>query len=335
MQTIDFQHNLQDMMNTMKVMKMKLTLASLRAFCAVAECLSFTQAAARVFRTQPALSRQIAQLESGLGLRLFDRDGRQLRLTPAGRDLYDRARRLLGEVDDFSARAQAFAGGTLGSIRVGGTGVGFDSILTQALGIYRQEWPNISVEFFELGTAELMRCVASGELDFAVCRYVNSDTVVGERLFAMHLVAVVGPRHRWVRAKQIEVAELSQEPLLLRPSDAGSRILFESACRQCGVHPREIRMESDSSSTLAQMAQVHHGVAVALSTILISQPHVHAIPVVNKGQRIGEWAGIMWRAGTELAPYATAFIQTAISVAQSKPRKPASRSVTARARKPA
>ena len=75
----------------------RLTLSSLRTFCEVADASSFTLAASRIFRTQPALSRQISQLERELGVELFSRQGRSVALTSAGEELHVHARRLLAD----------------------------------------------------------------------------------------------------------------------------------------------------------------------------------------------------------------------------------------------
>jgi DNA-binding transcriptional LysR family regulator len=86
-------------------------LRHLRYFLGVAEARSFSRAAARLNVTQPALSRQIRDLERELGIRLFDRTGRQVRLTPQGEDLLSRSRNALAEVEAIRDRARSRKGG--------------------------------------------------------------------------------------------------------------------------------------------------------------------------------------------------------------------------------
>lgn len=297
-------------------MSKSLNLAALRAFCEVADCLSFTQAAQNLYRSQPALSRQVAELESLLGVRLFDREAHHLALTAAGHDLRQRALAVLREAEGFSARAQAFASGALTSIRVGGNNFSLESVVPRILVSYRARWPTVSVNCFEFTTAELRRRLEIGDLDFIISRFVSSRMLAGERLFPMFLVVVVEPQHAWGSARQIEVSALADEPLLVKPPDAGSRILLERACRQAQTRPSRIKVESNSDGALIELALAGHGVAVLQSTVSASRPQLRVIPVVRNGLPISEWAGIMWHSEATLPPFAKAFVRTASAVAR-------------------
>ena len=112
-------------------------LRHLRAFAAVAEGGGVAHAAARLARSQPAVTRQLQDLETLLGVALFDRGGRSLALTDAGRALLDDARTLLAEADAFAARAGAAADGRVGRLAIGFGGAAINSVLGPALGAFR------------------------------------------------------------------------------------------------------------------------------------------------------------------------------------------------------
>ena len=113
-------------------------LRHLRYFVGVAEAESFSRAATRLHVTQPALSRQIRDLEGELGVRLFDRSGRQVRLTPEGEDLLRGSRDALVVVEALRDRAHSLGGGRVGILRVGGTPQILESVLSTFLTRYRR-----------------------------------------------------------------------------------------------------------------------------------------------------------------------------------------------------
>ncbi len=99
-------------------MRMKVTLHQLEVFLSVAELRSFTEAGRTLNVSQPALSRTIRQIEDGVGARLFDRDTRNVELTPAGRELAPIARRILGEFEGAFSELAQFVEGRSGRVTV-------------------------------------------------------------------------------------------------------------------------------------------------------------------------------------------------------------------------
>src|SRR5215510_11924092 len=117
-----------------------------RSFVAVADGGTVSRAAQRLHMSQPALSRQIADLERELSVRLFDRVGRRLTLTRHGEELLVRGRRLLSDMDAIRERAQSLAGGAAGVLRIGATAQVIESALSQVLPRYRRLYPNVDVQ---------------------------------------------------------------------------------------------------------------------------------------------------------------------------------------------
>lgn len=294
----------------------RINLSSLRTFCEVADCLSFTQAANRLFRTQPALSRQVTQLERELGVELFIRQGRSLALTAAGKDLYTRAKRLLGEANEFQERAHALANGDLGTLRVGAHPLLFSRTVPSLLTAYAKRWKNVSVSVSEGGAANLMARVEARDLDVALARYMTSDALAAKRLFPMYLIAIMSADHRLAGRSSLEVSDLQDEPLLLMSADAGSRVLLEQICREDGLRLRQVVLESSVYNGLISMATAGHGIAIVLSMVSFTNPKARIVPVLHRGGHVGTWSAVLWHRGNEPAPYIQAFIKTAIHQAR-------------------
>lgn len=288
-----------------------LNLARLRTFCEVADASSYTVAAARLFRTQPAVSKQVAELEAELGLRLFERQGRNIRLTPPGVTLYERARRLLEEAAEFEAKASALARGEQGALRIGAHTLLFRQTLPRLLTAYAKDWSTIDVSIVEDSAERLAMRVESRELDFAFARYMSSDTLMARRLFPMYVVVVVGLEHRFAQSESVDVSELAGEALLLMPRDSGSRILLDQACQAEGIRLRNAKMETNSPEGLVNMAAAGHGVALLLTMASVDAEGVRAVPLLHHGRHLATWSSILWARRRELPPYAKALIELA------------------------
>src|SRR5262245_10558103 len=124
-----------------------MNLRYLRTFVDIAEAGSIARAGARLAVSQPAASRQVLALEAELGVQLFDRIGRRLRLTSEGEDLLRHSRRLLTEADLLNARARALKRGDTGILRVGATPMVIENTLSRFLHQYQRGHPGVEVHF--------------------------------------------------------------------------------------------------------------------------------------------------------------------------------------------
>lgn len=288
-----------------------LNLSALRAFCAVAECRSFTLAAQRLFRTQPAISRYVAEMESQLGMRLFIRQGRTLALTPAGDELYVRASAILADLDGLARQAHEMASGKRGALRVGATPMLCDNVMPRLLQAYSAQWPSIALKASEDDSSSVIARLEARELDMAFTRYVTTDEVVAQRLFPMHLIAIMQAEHPLAQLPVVEVSELQDQPLLLMVQGIGSRILVDQVCRLEGVRLNDVRFESRSYGSLVAMAKVGYGIAIVSSVVAFQQAGMQVVPVAHRGVRLGTWAAVHWHKRAELPAYGHAFLQLA------------------------
>ena len=278
----------------------------LRTFVAIVDNAGFARAAAQLNLTQSAASRQIQALESELGLRLFARTGRSMRLTPEGEDLLVRSRRLLSDAEAIGQRANALKTGDVGVLRVGATPQVIENLLADFLLRYRKRHTGVEVHLVEDGGSRLPARLERGDIEVAVMPAAE-DRFSGRLLYPMHVLAVLPPGHRLSRRAVLEVTELADEPLLRLSSSFASHAWFEAACQVAHIRPR-VLLESVAPQTLIALARTGHGVAVVPSPVRLGAG-VRAAVVVHRGAPIGRWAVAAWDGQRYLPPYAMQFVE--------------------------
>jgi len=276
----------------------------LRTFVTIADAGGIARAGGRLRVSQPAASRQILALESELGVKLFDRIGRRLRLTSEGEDLLRQSRRLLVEAELLDARAQALKGGETGILRVGATPMTIETALSSFLSLYRRRHPGVEVHLVEDGGLRLPDRLERGDVDLAFI--VPNDRFRNRPLFPGVLVAVISRKHPLSRRRALDVAELADKPLLLLNRAFGVREWFDSACGVARIRPR-VLLESAAPHTLAALAATGYGIAVVSSNAALPGD-VHALPLVQRGAPIGRWLTIAWHPRRTLAAFAEQFV---------------------------
>jgi LysR family cyn operon transcriptional activator len=279
-------------------------LRQLETFVCVADAGSFARALARLHLTQPAASRQILALEADLGVSLFDRVGRGLRLTAAGEDLLRQSREILGQADALRQRARAVRSGDAGALRIGASPQMIENSLAGFVQSYRRNLPDVDVRLIEDGGAKLPDRLARGEVDLAIMP-VGDDRFDGRLLYPMHTFAVVPKNHRWRHLTVLDVTELANARLMVGTGFA-SRVLLDAACQVAHVRPQVV-LESAAPHTLLALVRTGFGVAVLPSAASIPDKDLRFLPLVYRNASIGRWVMIAWNPQRFLAPYARRF----------------------------
>jgi DNA-binding transcriptional LysR family regulator len=198
------------------------TLAQLTGFVAVAEELHFGRAAERLHLTQPPLTRQVQALERELGVELFDRLGRGIRLTPAGRSFLRDARRLLHEAGSAALAVRRISTGEAGSVAIGFTAASAPGVLGPLLRAAREALPQVDLVLRELVTADQLDALSGGQLDLGLARPpVTRDELASREVWREPLVAALPPGHHLAERPTLAVSDLNGEDLVMwSPSDA-------------------------------------------------------------------------------------------------------------------
>lgn len=232
----------------------------LQVFRTVAEERSFSRAAEKLFRTQPAVSLAIQRLEAELGERLIDRSGKEFVLTDAGRLVLDYARRfdnLQSEMDNALAELRDNAAGRL-SI---GANESTSIYLLPHIAAYRRLYPRVRVQVRRSLSSVLPSQVVDGDLELAVISYSPQDARVASTvIYTDHLAFVVSPRHRFAARKAVSIKELGMETFIAHNVVSPYRNLVLRAFEQHKV-PLNMDVEMPTVETIRKLVQADEGVA--------------------------------------------------------------------------
>lgn len=239
-----------------------LTLRQLQYVVAVAEARSFRRAAEVCHVSQPSLSAQVAELESALGARLFDRDKRRVVLTPAGEALVPRARRVLLEAEDLLESARRHTDPLAGTLRIGVIPTVGPYLLPEVDPALRAAFPRLQLLWLEDKTDALVQRVQRGELDAAL---LALEAELGDLEYVPigsdRFMLAVPTRHPLARKRgPVRMDALRGEHVLLLDEGHCFREQALELCAKAGVD--EIGFRATSLSTLAQMAAAGSGITL-------------------------------------------------------------------------
>ncbi len=239
-----------------------LNLHQLRVFQTVASRLSYTQAAAALGRTQPAVSAQIRQLEATLGLELFEQVGRKIHLTDAGRELLAAVRHLFAAVDEVADIVAELKGMRRGTLRVGAATTAGEYVVPPLLGAFHKAHPEIDLSLVVDNRAGILQRLYANELDFAVMGRVPPGAALeGEPVLPNPLVVVAAATHPLARKRRLPLSALLEETWLFREEGSGTRLTLERHFDEQGVAPQR-RLTLSGNSAVKQAAIAGLGVAV-------------------------------------------------------------------------
>jgi DNA-binding transcriptional LysR family regulator len=238
-------------------------LRHLRYFVAVAEEKHFGRAAARLRIAQPPLSRQIQALEKELGLSLFERDRRQVELTPAAAVLLEHARRIFESVDVAVHEAQRASRGESGRIIVAYPSTFAYSGLPEVVRAFRNKFPVVEIVLRELAPQHQIEALRDGSIDVGFLRAPVSEPGISAELVRREaLVAALPSGHPLASRKVIPLALMAKEPFVMFPRVRGPAYFDQLVrlCNDAGFTPRIVQ----EAPQLDIVSLVAAGLGVAL-----------------------------------------------------------------------
>lgn len=243
------------------------TIRQLRSLVGIVECGSFTAASEHLFIAQSALSRQIKELEQHLETPLFERTARQPRLTPAGQAFYERARRMLADLDKAERLSRDIGQGLRGSLRVNHSStVPLAGVLLERIGDFLNDNADVSLEIAQQSSEAQLQDIAEGSLDVGLLRLPvlrQHDGVDVYPLFEEPLYLAVASQHPRSHAASVQLRELRDERFISIPHGQRGGLSYKSAalCMQAGFFPRAAQVVSRKTTQL-QLIQAGFGVAL-------------------------------------------------------------------------
>ncbi len=235
----------------------KFDLRQARAFLFVAQDLHFGRAAGRLFMTQPALSRSIRALEDSVGVPLFERSTRRVRLTPAGEAFAAECRLALGHLELAEAAARNAAEGREGRLRVGYMDFAINGRLPQILKAFRAKYPQVRVDLEYIPTALQYAALLEGRIDIGFMIGPFKAEQIENRIVEQDDFVVLVPEgHKLAGRTSIRLADLAEEPFVLGSEETFSsfRALLFPICHAAGFFPRIAQQASNTSGIFGMVA---------------------------------------------------------------------------------
>jgi DNA-binding transcriptional LysR family regulator len=238
-------------------------LRDLAYFVAVADESSFTKAAAALGVAQPSLSQQIKKFETELGIELFSRTKRSVRLTSAGRAVLTEARSLLSQADVTRQVARLAASGRLGELSVGFIEAAVFAVLPRVISAFRASYPNVTVSLRELTTVEQVAALRNMTLDVGILRTpILGDDIETELLMKEHVVVVLPATHELAKGASVRLASLRRENFIFHEGSRARRLRDEivGLSRAAGFIPRIVQ-EAGEFHTICGLVAAGLGVS--------------------------------------------------------------------------
>jgi DNA-binding transcriptional LysR family regulator len=255
-------------------MNERVSLRRLDFFAAVAEELHFGRAANRLHIAQPALSQQIRKLESELGLTLFERSTRSVRLTDDGRMLYPEVKRLQGAADTVGRIAGQLREGQLGYLRLGFVDSAAYELVPRFLHVYRTRWPDVELDLRHMSSDDQIEALTAGNLDLGIARAAGDSTLIRSRVFAREpLYVAVHQGHRFRGADTVRLRELAGERLIGFDRNR-SRSLHAELTHLLDTHGATYspRIEATEYTTILGIVAAGEGIAIVPASVRTFHP---------------------------------------------------------------
>jgi DNA-binding transcriptional LysR family regulator len=259
-----------------------MTFEQLRVFIAVAERLHVTQAASALNMTQSAASAAVRALESGLGTKLFNRVGRHVELSEAGRVFLPEARAVLkrlAQAEQTLAELEGLERGRL-SLWASQTTAGY--FLPPFIARFHEKWPGIELSLVIDNTTGVARAVAGGEADLGFVEGdVDDPLLVRIDVGADRLVLVVAASHPFAGRRKMKADELGRLKWTLRERGSGTRQIFEDAARAYRVDPETLDVTLELPSNEAVRSAVEAGAGATVISRLVADAKLRAGSLVT------------------------------------------------------
>ncbi|MCW5634578.1 MAG: LysR family transcriptional regulator [Rubrivivax sp.] len=241
---------------------MNVTLRQLRAFIAVAEAQHFTRAAERLDISQSSVSTLVRELEENLGLKLFDRHTRMLRLTQAGAEILPLARKAMADLDSVLGSSLELRTLGRGRVSIAAASLQAALLLPPVIRDFQVQHPGVKVTVDDVAEHEVIAKLRKGEVDFGVGSAQGQEQDIGaQRLLTDSFVAVMPRGHALARRQRLAWREIAELPLIGPPPGNAVRQQLDQALARAGVALTR-RFEVQLPLTILGMVEAGLGIAV-------------------------------------------------------------------------
>jgi len=265
----------------------------LETFCRVADLKSFSKAADDLFLTQPTISGHILSLEHSLSLRLFDRTGREVRLTKAGEVFLRYASKILSSRKDLLNALSEYSQGIRGELSLGASTIPGEYLLPKLMGHFKKEHPHFTLSLKIADTKEVAQLVLEGDVEYGMIGgKLNHNFLHYEKYEEDEIIVVAPSGHPLTKKKKADLTDLLKEPWIIREEGSGTQMAVEKGLRKKGKSLKQFNVVMEMGSTSAVKEGVKAGLGLAfiskraveeeLKQGLFSRIHVEGIDPISR-----------------------------------------------------
>ncbi|PEM38129.1 LysR family transcriptional regulator [Bacillus pseudomycoides] len=284
-------------------------LRQLEYFVAVSNELHFTKAAEKLNISQPSLSQQIRALEHEIGMPLFDRIGKKISLTEAGRILLSHSKKVFHEVEQAYAAIQDLNGLQQGKLTIGALLTTVNYLLPPAILNFNELYPNIELSVLGPRTGEIREKLLQNELDIGITFLpVQDKEIISIPLYQNELTLVVPTNHELTQHTTVTMGVLQKYPIILLPKNFFLTQLIRSHCQNFNFTPKPI-LEISTMESLIHMVSKGMGITVLPKPYIdfLQSNSIQAIKIKNPTATIE--IGIIYRKDKYMCAATRMFIE--------------------------
>jgi DNA-binding transcriptional LysR family regulator len=295
---------------------MNVSFRQLRVFEAVARLSSFTRAAEELHLTQPAVSMQVRQLEDEVGLPLFEKLGKRIGLTEAGRELFHYSRTINRSLQEMEEVLESLKGVNRGRLSVAVAST-VNYFAPRLLAAFHQRYPGISLRLDITNRERLVQQLQANTVDMVLMGQPPEDVDVESEVFMDNpLVVVAPPEHPLVGENRVGVQRLAEEVFVMREPGSGTRQAMERFFSECGIAIRD-GMQMTRNEAIKQAVRAGLGLSVvSLHTVELELETRRLVILDVEGFPLQRQWHLVYRRGKRLSPAARAFRQFVLEEAR-------------------
>jgi DNA-binding transcriptional LysR family regulator len=285
----------------------------LKSFLEVAKHSSFSRAAEKCFRTQPAISSQIRALEEEVGAKLFDRSGAKVSLTGAGKAFQEYAEEVLGARKSIIASIAEMERTPRGEIVVGANEATCLYVLPEVFAEFKRQYPKVSVSIQRAETTRTLESITDNVVDFGVVSMpVNDTRLTAVVIHRDELVLITAAAHPLASVEKVRMEEIAKYPLVL-PKLGRTRDNIDQLFRERHLK-RHVSMELDSSELLKRFVAADVGVGFIARSNISDELRAGTLAAMNfLDQPVQRELALVYRTDKALSRAAVAFMEIAVN----------------------
>ncbi|MBI1956196.1 MAG: LysR family transcriptional regulator [Acidobacteria bacterium] len=284
------------------------------AFLEVARQHSFSRAAEKLYRTQPAISAQIRSLEQEFGQKLFDRSGRKIFLTPAGEVLYEYGEKLVALHRETLQRVREAQDAVAGKLVVGANEATCLYVLPQVFAGFKRKYPQVGISIYRNFSHKILQKMGEHQVDIGIVTLpVSQNNLKVMPIFEDELQVVVPAKHPLAKRTSVKIEDLVPEPLIF-PKGGHTRELLDKIFRKY-QNQLHISMELASVESIKKFVGVGLGISLLSRTYAEMETKSGVLKLVPlQGMKLVRRLGLVYRTDHHLSRAVQAFADVAATV---------------------